>query len=127
MQVDKKFTKKEGKPFAVVWLEDLTGTLEVVLWNEVYVNVSDALVPGKVIAIQGTLDKRDDTVRATAQKVKVLTAIDAKWRGRPTARIRRPVPKRPRSGCVFPRPRHPRSCWTCGKSWLPRRGRRWCS
>ena len=30
-QVDKKFTKKEGKPFAVVWLEDVTGQLEVVL------------------------------------------------------------------------------------------------
>ena len=28
---------------------------------------------GTVIAIRGTLDKRDDTVRATAQKVKVLT------------------------------------------------------
>ena len=26
VQVDKKFTKKEGKPFAVVWLEDMTGT-----------------------------------------------------------------------------------------------------
>jgi DNA polymerase-3 subunit alpha len=74
-QVDKKFTKKEGKPFAVIWLEDLTGSLEVVVWNEVYATVADALVPGKVIAIQGTLDKRDDTVRATAQKVKILTAM----------------------------------------------------
>jgi DNA polymerase-3 subunit alpha len=73
-QVDRKFTKKEGKPFAVIWLEDRTGSLEVVLWNEVYVTVADALLPGKVIAIQGTLDKRDETVRATAQKVKVLTA-----------------------------------------------------
>jgi DNA polymerase-3 subunit alpha len=72
--VDRKFTKKEGKPFAVIWLEDRTGSLEVVLWNEVYVTVADALLPGKVIAIQGTLDKRDETVRATAQKVKVLTA-----------------------------------------------------
>jgi DNA polymerase-3 subunit alpha len=72
-QVDRKFTKKEGKPFAVVFLEDLTGTLEVVLWNEVYVKVSDALMLGRVIAIQGTLDKRDESVRATAQKVKVLT------------------------------------------------------
>ena len=71
-QVDKKFTKKEGKPFAVVWLEDVTGQLEVVLWNEVYVKVTDALLPGRVIAIQGTLDKRDDSVRATAQKVKML-------------------------------------------------------
>ena len=71
-QVDKKFTKKEGKPFAVVWLEDVTGQLEVVLWNEVYVKVIEALVPGRVIAIKGTLDKRDDSIRATAQKVKVL-------------------------------------------------------
>ena len=35
--------------------------------------ISPALEPGTVIAIRGTLDKRDDTVRATAQKVKVLT------------------------------------------------------
>jgi DNA polymerase-3 subunit alpha len=71
-QVDRKFTKKEGKPFAVVFLEDLTGTIEVVLWNETYVTVSHALEPGAVIAIRGTLDRREDTVRATAQKVKVL-------------------------------------------------------
>ncbi|CAN5225948.1 DNA polymerase III subunit alpha [soil metagenome] len=77
-QVEKKFTKKEGKPFAVVYLEDLTGTLEVVVWNEVYTKVSEALVPGKVIAVQGTLDKRDDTVRATAQKVKVLQPLPPK-------------------------------------------------
>src|SRR5438874_11549143 len=34
-EVEKKFTKKEGKPFAVIWLEVLTNTLEVVVWNEV--------------------------------------------------------------------------------------------
>jgi DNA polymerase-3 subunit alpha len=73
VQVDKKFTKKEGKPFAVVWLEDLSATLEVVLWNEVYVKVADALSLGRVIAVQGTLDKRDDAMRAVAQKAKVLT------------------------------------------------------
>ena len=72
VQVDKKFTKKEGKPFAVVFLEDLTSTLEVVIWNEVYAKVSDDLMAGKVVAIRGTLDKRDDAIRATAQKVKVL-------------------------------------------------------
>jgi DNA polymerase III subunit alpha len=73
VQIDRKFTKREGKPFAVVWIEDLTGTLEVVIWNDVYVKISDALEPGRVIAIQGTIDKRDESVRATAQKVKVLT------------------------------------------------------
>jgi DNA polymerase-3 subunit alpha len=71
-QVDRKFTKKEGKPFAVVWVEDLTGTLEVVLWNETYVNVAEMLEAGRVIAVRGTLDKRDDALRATAQRVKIL-------------------------------------------------------
>jgi DNA polymerase-3 subunit alpha len=74
VQVDKKFTKKEGKPFAVVWIEDLTATLEVVLWNETFVTVANALEPGRVIAIQGTVDKRDENVRATAKKVKLLSA-----------------------------------------------------
>jgi DNA polymerase-3 subunit alpha len=76
-QSEKKFTKKEGKPFGVIWIEDLTGTLEIVVWNEVYSKVGDELVPGRVIAVQGTVDRRDDTIRATAQKVKVL-APDAK-------------------------------------------------
>jgi DNA polymerase-3 subunit alpha len=75
VQVEKKFTKKEGKPFAVVWLEDLTATLEVVLWNEVYTTVSDVLALGRVIAVQGTLDKRADALRAVAQKVKVLKPV----------------------------------------------------
>jgi DNA polymerase-3 subunit alpha len=73
VQIDKKFTRKEGKPFAVVWIEDLTGTLEVVIWNDVYIQVSDALATGRVIIIQGTVDTRGDSLRATAQKVKVLT------------------------------------------------------
>ncbi|HEY2801132.1 MAG TPA: OB-fold nucleic acid binding domain-containing protein, partial [Chthoniobacterales bacterium] len=71
-QVDRKFTKREGKPFAVVFIEDLSGTLEVVLWNETYVQVANLLEPGTVIAIRGTVDKRDDNLRATAQNVKVL-------------------------------------------------------
>jgi DNA polymerase-3 subunit alpha len=81
-QVDKKFTKKEGKPFAVVWLEDLTSTLEVVLWNEVYVEVADALLLGRVITVKGTLDRRDDALRAVAQKARVLTAADSQGKSR---------------------------------------------
>ena len=72
VQIDKKFTRREGKPFAVVWVEDLTGTVEVVLWNEIYMKVADALAPGRVVEIRGTLDKRDDAVRATAENVTTL-------------------------------------------------------
>jgi DNA polymerase-3 subunit alpha len=77
IQIERKFTRKEGKPFAVVWIEDLTGTLEVVIWNEVYIQVSEMLETGRVVALSGTLDKRDEALRATAQKVKVLTSQNA--------------------------------------------------
>jgi DNA polymerase III subunit alpha len=72
VQIDKKFTRKEGKPFAVVWIEDLTGTLEVVIWNDVYVQISDALITGRVVEVRGTIDTRGDSLRATAQKIRLL-------------------------------------------------------
>ena len=72
-QVDKKFTKKEGKPFAVIWIEDLTGTLELVIWNELYLECAENLVPGNVVAIRGKLDLRDESLRATAEKLRILS------------------------------------------------------
>src|SRR5207247_7136990 len=73
-EVEKKFTKKEGKPFAVVWLEDLMDMLEVVVWNEVYLKVSDILVPGRVVELKATLDRRDEMLRATAVEIKPQVA-----------------------------------------------------
>jgi DNA polymerase-3 subunit alpha len=72
VNVEKKFTRKEGKPFAVVWLEDLTTVLEVVVWNEVYLKVSDALAAGRVVEVKGTLDKREEALRATALEIRLL-------------------------------------------------------
>jgi DNA polymerase-3 subunit alpha len=72
-QIERKFTKKEGKPFAVIWVEDLTGTLEIVIWNDVYLQVADALATGRVVAVRGTLDSRGEVLRAIAQNVKVVS------------------------------------------------------
>ncbi len=78
VEVEKKFTRREGKPFAVIWVEDLSDMLEVVVWNEVYLKVSDALAAGRVVEIRGALDKRDDALRATAQEIKVFMPDDTK-------------------------------------------------
>ena len=77
VEVEKKFTKREGKPFAVVRLEDLMDTLEVVVWNEVYLKVSDILVPGRVVELKATLDRRDEMIRATAVDIKPLAVTKA--------------------------------------------------
>src|SRR5437762_10202410 len=73
-QVDKKFTRKEGKPFAVVWLEDLTSTLELVIWNELYLECAEKLVLGNVVGVRGKLDLRDESLRATAEKLRLLSS-----------------------------------------------------
>jgi DNA polymerase-3 subunit alpha len=72
VEVDKKFTKKDGKPFAVVRIEDLLDVLEVVVWNELYLKVSDVLVPGRVVELKATLDRRDEMLRAMAVEIKPL-------------------------------------------------------
>jgi len=46
--------------------------LEVVVWNEVYLKVSDALAAGRVVEVKGTLDRRDDALRATALEIRLL-------------------------------------------------------
>src|SRR5262249_15167023 len=48
--------------------------LEVVVWNDVYLTVSDLLVSGRVVEVRGTIDTRGDSLRATAQKVRVPSA-----------------------------------------------------
>ena len=75
VEVEKRFTKKEGKPFSIVRIEDLMDTLEVVVWNEVYLKVSEILLPGRVVELKATLDRRDDMLRATAVEIKPLSSI----------------------------------------------------
>jgi len=72
--VDKKFTKKDGKPFAIVILEDLTGSIEIMIWNEVFLKSSAHLEKGRVVSITARLDKRDDGLRLVASEVKPVKA-----------------------------------------------------
>jgi len=75
--VEKKFTKKDGKPFAIVVLEDLTGSIEIMIWNDAFSKCSQFLEKGKVVAITARLDKRDEAPRLVANEVKPLKAPTA--------------------------------------------------
>ncbi|MBX9742270.1 MAG: DNA polymerase III subunit alpha [Chthoniobacterales bacterium] len=70
--VEKKFTKKEGKPFAILVLEDFTGNIELTLWNEAFVAHESLLQPGTAISCLLRLTPREGTVRATATELKPL-------------------------------------------------------
>jgi len=70
--VEKKFTKKDGKPFGVLLLEDFTGSMEITAWDDVFTKNAALLVPGSVIAVNGRAARREDSVRATATSVAAL-------------------------------------------------------
>ncbi len=70
--VEKKFTKKDSKPFAVVIIEDLTGPLEVMIWNETFNKSQQHLVQGAIVSISGRLDMREEAPRLVANEVKPI-------------------------------------------------------
>lgn len=72
VSVEKKFTKKDSKPFAVVVIEDFTSQLEVMVWNEAYTKSQQHLLQGAVVSITGKLSLRDEGVRLGADEVKPL-------------------------------------------------------
>ena len=85
IEVSKKFTKKEGKPFAVIVLEDLTGSIEAMIWNDVFTKTVKLLEPGAVVAVSGRVDKRGEELRVVINEIAPLRAAapkssSAPWR-----------------------------------------------
>ncbi len=70
--VEKKFTKKDSKPFAVVVLEDLGDQLEVMIWNETFTKSAALLEVGNVVSIKGRLDLREEGPRVTANEIRAI-------------------------------------------------------
>jgi DNA polymerase III subunit alpha len=70
ISVENRFSKKGGKPFAVVVLEDLTGQLEIMVWSEAFAKSAQHLVMGNVVCITGRLDQREEGPRLAANEVK---------------------------------------------------------
>jgi DNA polymerase-3 subunit alpha len=70
--VEKRFSRKDGKPFGVLFLEDFTGTLEITAWDETYAKNAELLVAGKAVSINTRITRKDEAIRATAGAVAAL-------------------------------------------------------
>lgn len=70
--VEKRFTKKDGKPMAIVVLEDMTGTLEMRLWSEAIAKAGENLAPGRAVAVSATVYPEEDGVRVSVNDVTPL-------------------------------------------------------
>jgi len=62
-------TTKNGQPFLISTIEDLDGSIEVMVWSDIYAQTKDIWKEGEVMLIEGTVkSSRDDRVSLTCQR-----------------------------------------------------------
>jgi DNA polymerase-3 subunit alpha len=72
ISVEKKYTKKDGRPFGVMTLEDDSGTLEFTAWDESFSKHEEILKPGSVISCTIRVTPNEGGVRAIGSDFKAL-------------------------------------------------------
>jgi len=65
-------SKKSGKPYAMVTLEDLEGSVQVLCMNENYDKNRDLLTPGKAILVVGEVNTGDERPKIFPQEIMPL-------------------------------------------------------
>ncbi|TAK71200.1 MAG: DNA polymerase III subunit alpha [Actinomycetota bacterium] len=71
-------TTKQGSTYAVVTLEDLEGSIEVVVWPPTYQLVGTTLATDTVILVRGEVDRRDDgAVTLKTQEITIPELAEA--------------------------------------------------
>jgi DNA polymerase-3 subunit alpha len=70
--VQQGISKKSGKPYALVTLEDLAGTIQVLCMNENYDKFRELLVPNKAVLVVGEVNNADDKPKIFPQEIMPL-------------------------------------------------------
>ena len=65
-------SKKSGKPYSMVTLEDLEGSVQVLCMNENYDRYRELLAPGKAILVIGEVNTGDDKPKIFPQEIMPL-------------------------------------------------------
>jgi DNA polymerase-3 subunit alpha len=77
--VQQGFSKKNGKPYAMVTLEDLEGTMSMLCMNENYDKYRELLVPGKALLIVGEVNNDEDKPKLFPQEIMPLEDAPRKY------------------------------------------------
>ena len=72
-------SKKSGKPYAMVTLEDLEGTMSMLCMNENYDKYSDLLVTGKALLIVAEVNNDEDKAKLFPQEIMPLETAPRKY------------------------------------------------
>ena len=72
-------SKKSGKPYSLVTLEDLEGTVQVLCMNENYDKNRELLVEGKAIFVIGEVNTGEDRPKIFPQEIMALDDVPQKF------------------------------------------------
>ena len=75
----KVFRTKKGDLMGFVTLEDLKGTVEVVVFPNVYAQVADLLVEDNAVIVQGQIQKDENTAKLIADQVVAMEKAEETW------------------------------------------------
>ncbi|MDO8310207.1 MAG: DNA polymerase III subunit alpha [Actinomycetota bacterium] len=68
--VQRKTTKRDGSPWAIVTVEDFEGSVDVMVWPKIYDGASTLLVDDAVIVVRARVERSDDDgLRVSALEV----------------------------------------------------------
>lgn len=83
-------TTSKGDKMAIVTLEDLFGTVEVILWPEIYASVLPMLAEDNPILVKGTVDADGNLPKIIAKEVLPLAEVKKYWKGKVHIQFRTP-------------------------------------
>ncbi len=73
-----RYSKKTDKPFAILSVEDYSGTSEVMVWNNTFSKCSEIITPGAVIRVDAIVeyDDREDGRKLIAEKITAMQKLE---------------------------------------------------
>jgi DNA polymerase-3 subunit alpha len=77
--VQSGISKKSNKPYAMVTIEDLQGTIQILVMNENHDKYSSILQPGKAILVVGEVNNGEDKPKIFPQEIMMLEDAPAKY------------------------------------------------
>ena len=83
-------TTRKGDKMAIVTLEDLHGSVEIILWPEIYAVSEFLLHQEEPLLVKGTVDADGNLPKVIVQQINLLSEAKKRWKGKVHINLRTP-------------------------------------
>ncbi len=73
---------KDGRPFIIAQMEDLSGSVEVAVWSDTYEPTKELWVEGNILLLQVRVRSREEQLQLSVQSVSVYERPEEEGRGK---------------------------------------------